>query len=134
MRWNMVLKSLSGASAVLIVASFLGGVAFAAPAKKEAAPEKKNLSSEKSNPAKGVLDVLTKNGGLSPERIIQYTYRGKVVYLAEMPCCDHYNVLFSGKYSEICAPSGGFAGNGDGKCDDFDAKKSDEKVLWTRKK
>jgi hypothetical protein len=130
----MFSRNLAQAVLGLIAASFWAGNAFAAPVKKSVAPEKQNFSSEKSNPAKGVLDVLTKNGGLIPERILQYVYKGKVVYLAEMPCCDHYNVLFSAEYSEICAPSGGFAGNGDGKCDDFNAKKSEEKILWTRRK
>lgn len=54
----------------------------------------------------------------------EYIYKGKKVYLAKAQCCDFYDLLYDENCKELCAPTGGFSGRGDGKCPDFikDAK------------
>lgn len=41
---------------------------------------------------------------------------GRPVYLFTAPCCDIGNPLYDAEGRFICAPSGGFTGQGDGKC------------------
>lgn len=50
------------------------------------------------------------------EPVIRFTLLGKVYYLAQSPCCDIPHSLFDEHGSFVCAPTGGFAGQGDGKC------------------
>lgn len=80
-----------------------------------------------------ILKTVKTNSQVQPERITEYSFRGKIVYLAEMPCCDHFNPLFSESGEPLCSPSGGFAGVGDGKCPEFAAEKTNEKVIWENK-
>jgi hypothetical protein len=37
-------------------------------------------------------------------------------YYMNSPCCDMYNFLYDDECQIVCAPSGGFAGDGDGRC------------------
>jgi hypothetical protein len=41
---------------------------------------------------------------------------GRPVYLFRAPCCDRYDQLFDTDGRYLCAPTGGFAGGGDGRC------------------
>ena len=41
---------------------------------------------------------------------------GRPVYLLNAPCCDQFNRLYDGDGRYICAPTGGFAGEGAGDC------------------
>ncbi|WP_415659224.1 DUF6970 domain-containing protein [Roseateles sp.] len=41
---------------------------------------------------------------------------GRVFYLINAPCCDHFNHLYDADGRRVCAPSGGFGGAGDGRC------------------
>ncbi|HEY1131550.1 MAG TPA: hypothetical protein VGF12_19240 [Roseateles sp.] len=41
---------------------------------------------------------------------------GRVFYLVNAPCCDHFNYLYDADGRRICSPSGGFGGTGDGRC------------------
>lgn len=68
---------------------------------------------------------------LEADKIMSYTYKGNTVYLAIMPCCDHFDILFNAKYETICS-LGGFTGGGDGKCADFKSLKKDGKTLWSK--
>jgi len=43
-------------------------------------------------------------------------FEGAPLYLIHSPCCDFYNYLYSRDGTALCAPSGGFAGRGDGQC------------------
>ena len=43
-------------------------------------------------------------------------YDGKPSYLIPSPCCDKFDYLYDSKGAILCAPSGGFAGRGDGSC------------------
>ena len=44
-------------------------------------------------------------------------YADQPVYLIPSPCCDKYDYLYDSRGAILCAPSGGFAGRGDGSCD-----------------
>ncbi len=68
--------------------------------------------------------------GNPPQSIWRYEYRGEVVYYVPPQCCDQYSVLFDQEGNVICAPDGGFSGRGDGRCPDFFAARTSEKLVW----
>ena len=41
---------------------------------------------------------------------------GTPLYLIPSPCCDQFDYLYTVEGRVFCAPSGGLAGRGDGKC------------------
>ena len=43
-------------------------------------------------------------------------YAGSAAYLIPSPCCDKFDYLYDSRGVILCAPSGGFAGRGDGSC------------------
>lgn len=69
-----------------------------------------------------------------PEQIDEYLYNDKTVYLVTAPCCDQFDVVYDENCKEICAPSGGITGKGDGKCEDFFKTAKQIKVLWKKEK
>ncbi len=42
-----------------------------------------------------------------------------VYYYISSDCCDQYNYLYDEACNVVCAPDGGFSGNGDGNCSIF---------------
>ena len=69
-----------------------------------------------------------------PHSIYQYSYHGKTVYyVPHTQCCDQYSTLYNVCGEKICAPDGGIAGKGDGKCPDFFNVRQDEKVIFKQK-
>jgi hypothetical protein len=65
-----------------------------------------------------------------PAEVNEYNYRGKKVYLFTSNCCDQYNNLSDSDCNNICAPSGGFTGKGDAKCNDFFETAVHIKLIW----
>ena len=65
-----------------------------------------------------------------PSAIFSYRYRGKTVYFRPSRCCDVASVLYDRDGSVLCAPDGGIIGNGDGRCPDFFAARSAERLVW----
>jgi hypothetical protein len=65
-----------------------------------------------------------------PAEITEYLYQEKHVYLFSSPCCDQYNMLYDENCNPICAPSGGYTGRGDSKCEDFKDKAKLVKLVW----
>lgn len=65
-----------------------------------------------------------------PQRVIEYTYKGKKVYYVVMPCCDFFNEVYDDKCNFLGAPDGGFTGKGDGKIPDFFTEAKNEKLVW----
>lgn len=63
-------------------------------------------------------------------RIDSYLYRGQLTYLASSSCCDRFNPLYDGECNQICAPSGGFTGTGDGNCKDFGETAKQRGSIW----
>jgi hypothetical protein len=68
----------------------------------------------------------------APLEIWAYKYNNQAVFLAVADCCDQYNFLYDSKCNQLCAPSGGFSGSGDGKCADFNDKATDGKLVWKK--
>lgn len=67
-----------------------------------------------------------------PDLVASYTYQGRLVYYVSPRCCDQYGLLFDSTGTELCAPDGGITGRGDGRCPEFIAQRSNEKILWRR--
>ncbi len=65
-----------------------------------------------------------------PGIIVRYTYKGIAAYSIPSGCCDQFGYLYSASGAQICAPSGGISGRGDGRCPDFAAEARDQKVIW----
>jgi len=65
-----------------------------------------------------------------PAEVNEYAYNGKTVYLFSADCCDQFLTLVDSACNPICAPSGGIAGKGDGKCPDFDQKAKLIRLVW----
>jgi len=55
-------------------------------------------------------------GHPQPGTLVLRTPQGQVAFLLAAPCCDRFNPLFDSRGRRICAPTGGFAGHGDGRC------------------
>ena len=65
-----------------------------------------------------------------PAEVDEYLYNGKKVYLFNADCCDQFYTLVDSACNTLCAPSGGLAGRGDGKCPDFNDKAKLLRVVW----
>ncbi len=65
-----------------------------------------------------------------PAYLARYDYKGQVVYYLPARCCDISSILYNVAGTIICHPDGGYAGNGDGRCADFLAQRTNEKIVW----
>lgn len=65
-----------------------------------------------------------------PQRVLEYIYKTKKVYLVVLPCCDFFNEVYDDKCNYLGAPDGGFTGKGDGKIPDFFEEAKNEKLVW----
>jgi hypothetical protein len=68
--------------------------------------------------------------GNPPQSIRQYEYNGQTVYYVPPQCCDQFSKLYDASGTVICAPDGGFTGQGDGRCPDFFQLRTKEKLIW----
>jgi hypothetical protein len=68
--------------------------------------------------------------GNPPQSIWRYEYQGKIVYFVPAQCCDQFSQLFDASGNLICAPDGGFTGQGDGLCPDFFTLRTGETLIW----
>ncbi|HEX9916613.1 MAG TPA: hypothetical protein VGB16_02650, partial [candidate division Zixibacteria bacterium] len=68
--------------------------------------------------------------GNPPQSIWQYEYKGQRVYYIPPQCCDQFSTLYNAAGSVICAPDGGYTGEGDGRCTDFFKERKNEKLIW----
>jgi hypothetical protein len=71
-------------------------------------------------PNRAIQALIANYEAATPERrpsgIQRVFYNGSPAYLVASPCCDHFNYLYDAQGLRLCAPSGGIAGKGDGKC------------------
>lgn len=63
-------------------------------------------------------------------RISRYQYEGQTVYYETAPCCDQQSTLYDVEGKILCHPEGGITGRGDGKCTNFDKRKTNEQLVW----
>ena len=68
--------------------------------------------------------------GNPPQSIWQYEFQGKTVYYIPPQYCDMYGYLYDAEGTYICAPDGGFDGKGDGRCPNFLAERTNERLVW----
>ncbi len=77
-----------------------------------------------------ILQFQNAPPGNPPQSIWRYQYKGEAVYYVPPQCCDQFSVLYDSKANVICAPDGGFAGHGDGRCPDFFQERTNEVLIW----
>jgi hypothetical protein len=65
-----------------------------------------------------------------PSAMYSYRYRGDTVYYRPSRCCDIRSVLYDANGLVLCEPDGGIGGGGDGRCPDFLAARTDERLIW----
>jgi hypothetical protein len=77
------------------------------------------------------IDGIKKEPGWNPAaEVYEYEYRGKRVFYFSSDCCDKFNEVYDENCNYLCAPSGGFTGKGDKKCEDFNATAKKIKLIW----
>ncbi|MFD2719328.1 DUF6970 domain-containing protein [Hymenobacter monticola] len=77
-----------------------------------------------------ITEVLAERKRNPITRILRYDYEGRKVYYISAPCCDQFSNVYDTQGKLICQPDGGITGKGDGKCPDFDKRKTNEKLVW----
>ena len=68
--------------------------------------------------------------GSPPQSVWRYDYHGQVVFYTPAQCCDQFSILYDINGNILCAPDGGFAGGGDGKCRDFFQERKNGVLVW----
>jgi hypothetical protein len=54
-----------------------------------------------------------------PAQVWKWEADGLTFYYITSDCCDQFNFLYNENCKVVCAPDGGFTGNGDGNCPEF---------------
>jgi hypothetical protein len=95
-------------------------------------PSCSQSTSNDDNPTwvKAIIEKYENNSNGNRPSIWRYEYKGITVYFVIAPCCDQANILYDVNGNEICSPSGGYFGNGDGRCPDFVQERKNEKLIW----
>ena len=66
----------------------------------------------------------------TPTTLIQYGYKGQVVYYVPPRCCDIFSDLYDADGNVIGHPDGGITGQGDGRVPDFLVERENERIVW----
>ena len=69
-----------------------------------------------------IEELLLNEVANPPAQVWKWKVDGETYYYITSDCCDQFNVLYSKNCDIICAPDGGFTGNGDGNCPDFNGE------------
>jgi len=69
-----------------------------------------------------INEILTKEATNPPTQIWKWKVDTKTYYYITSDCCDQFNYLYTNNCELVCAPDGGFTGNGDGTCPTFSGK------------
>mgnify|MGYP003624571280 CR=1 FL=1 len=64
-------------------------------------------------------EIISNEVSNPPTQVWKWEVDDKTYYYITSDCCDQYNILYSENCDIVCAPDGGFTGNGDGNCPDF---------------
>lgn len=65
-----------------------------------------------------------------PALIAEYEYKGQKVYYLPPRCCDVPSIVYGPTGTIICSADGGLTGKGDGRCPDFFAERTNERIVW----
>lgn len=77
-------------------------------------------------------DIIEKGDFNSPESLTKCEYNDQTVYFIASGCCDFLDPLMDENGIQICAPSGGITGRGDGKCTDYFETRSNCELVWEK--
>ena len=66
-----------------------------------------------------ITTIIKENRTNPPTQVWKWQDSENVYYYITSDCCDQYNYLYDENCNQVCAPDGGFTGNGDGNCPDF---------------
>ena len=80
-----------------------------------------------------IRKLKTKRLQNPPAKIWQWKVDNELYYYINSPCCDRLNYLYDDDCNEVCAPSGGFTGTGDGSCPDFN-NQVESILIWEDKR
>lgn len=61
--------------------------------------------------------------------VVKWEVDGQTYYYITSDCCDQYNFLYDTDCNVVCAPDGGFTGQGDGNCPNFSTTPK-ETIIW----
>lgn len=64
-----------------------------------------------------------------PAKVWKWEVGGNTYFYFTSDCCDQYNYLYDNECNVVCAPDGGFTGNGDGNCPDFNGE-IEKTLVW----
>lgn len=64
-----------------------------------------------------------------PAKIWEWKADSKTYYYVTSGCCDQFNFLYDHNCNKVCAPDGGFSGNGDGNCPEFNSE-IEKTLVW----
>ena len=65
-----------------------------------------------------------------PASVWEYLYGGVIVYFVPARCCDIPSQVYTAAGQPLCQPDGGLTGRGDGRCPDFAAARTQERLVW----
>ena len=68
--------------------------------------------------------------GNPPQSIWKSQFHGSTVYYVPPQCCDQFGILYDVAGTIICAPDGGIAGHGDGRCADYFTDRTGVVLVW----
>ena len=66
-----------------------------------------------------IRDIKKEEMRNPPAQVWKWEVDGNTYFYITSDCCDQYNYLFDENCNVVCAPDGGFTGNGDGNCPGF---------------
>ena len=119
---------------LLFMLPFISASECSKKKKGTVAEDKKELSDSIPACLQHLIDIGNKetppNG---PKQIDEYLYKEKKAYLLMAQCCDQFDMLYDENCKEICSPTGGFSGRGDGRCPEFIREAKLVKTIWKEK-
>jgi hypothetical protein len=65
-----------------------------------------------------------------PSAIYSYRFHGETVYYRIGRCCDQRSILYDANGTVLCEPENGIDGGGDGRCPDFLATRTAERLVF----
>ncbi len=69
-----------------------------------------------------ITTILNNTVSNPPTQIWKWEVDGKTYFYLTADCCDQFNYLYTTNCEIVCAPDGGFTGNGDGSCPTFNTE------------
>src|SRR5436853_7637080 len=69
-----------------------------------------------------------------PAEVWQYDFEERKVFFIPASCCDMFSELLDENCTLFCAPDGGIAGHGDGKCPEFFSLRKNRILIWQDKR